>query len=38
MRLSYHKCPTIERLNCMQFDGQIAQKESAGFGGVSEFR
>jgi hypothetical protein len=29
MALSYHNCPSIERLNCMQFAGRIAQKESA---------
>jgi hypothetical protein len=26
--VSYHICPSIERLNCMQFAGPIAQKES----------
>jgi hypothetical protein len=33
MALSYHNCARIERLNCMQFEGRIAQKESARFGG-----
>jgi hypothetical protein len=31
MSLSYHDCAAIERLNCMQFEGRIAQKESGGF-------
>jgi hypothetical protein len=31
MSLSYHECAPIERLNCMQFEGRIAQKESGGF-------
>src|SRR4029079_2733397 len=26
--VSYHDCPSIEGLNCMQFAAQIAQKES----------
>jgi hypothetical protein len=30
--LSYHNCVPIERLNCMQFEGRIAQKESGSFG------
>jgi hypothetical protein len=32
MTLSYHNCAPIERLNCMQFEGRIAQKESAHLG------
>jgi hypothetical protein len=30
MSLSYHDCAVIERLNCMQFEGRIAQKKSGG--------
>jgi hypothetical protein len=31
MTLSYHRCAAIERLNCMQFESKIAQKESYEF-------
>jgi hypothetical protein len=33
LELSYHNCRRIEHLNCMQFEGRIAQKESAAFDG-----
>src|SRR5258705_1236904 len=31
MTTRYHNWATIERLNCMQFEGGIAQKESGAF-------
>src|ERR1700712_5736897 len=35
---SYHEWSTVERLNCMQFDGRIAQIESADSDGFLQYR